>query len=191
MSTIAEKGLKFDEGKPMIALVPMYELIRFGVDDSYLSRLPEVMCLEGEEVIREWEVLLAMYAENIRSTPDIEYEAGSLGKALALLNRYLVDRRDGMLTFYEVLYPIAKVYEFGANKYGLNNWRKFEPTALERYRFASAAYRHFNEFFKDRDKADNESGLPHIYHCVWNLVMLFCLNTRCAEALNAPNNDMK
>lgn len=70
----------------------------------------------------------------------------------------------------EVIRAIATVRGYGVMKYpdgGVENWRKVE---VERYR--DAAYRHFLAYLDDPHGNDEESGLPHLWHCVTNLAFL-------------------
>ena len=68
----------------------------------------------------------------------------------------------------KIIWAIAKIREYGNKKYGdPNNWRKVE---VERYR--DAAYRHFMRYLDDPDGADEESGLPHLWHLACNVAFL-------------------
>lgn len=68
----------------------------------------------------------------------------------------------------EVIRAIAQTRMYGLEKYGdPENWRKVE---VERYR--DAAYRHFLAYLDDPHGNDEESGLPHLWHCVTNLAFL-------------------
>lgn len=55
---------------------------------------------------------------------------------------------------------IIRVLEFGANKYGRENWKNV-PSAKRRYQ--SAAMRHLSAVI-DGQWLDDESGLPHLAH---------------------------
>lgn len=77
---------------------------------------------------------------------------------------------------------VARVFDYGANKYAPGNWIKAaaEPQphkALEDY--LSAAQRHWAAIQRedrggvaDWDAVDGESGLPHLDHLICSLVML-------------------
>ena len=68
----------------------------------------------------------------------------------------------------QILYDIAKIREYGVNKYGNSeNWKAVE---IERYR--DAAYRHFMQYLDDPDGNDEESGLPHLAHLACNIAFL-------------------
>ena len=61
---------------------------------------------------------------------------------------------------------IAKVFTFGAEKYGENNWQN-----VSKDRIYSALMRHI-EAWRDGENRDNESGLLHLEHAICNLAML-------------------
>jgi len=69
-----------------------------------------------------------------------------------------------------IIYAIARIREYGVNKYpdgGVDNWRK---VSVERYR--DAAFRHFLAYLDDPHGVDTESGLPHLWHLCCNLAFL-------------------
>lgn len=70
----------------------------------------------------------------------------------------------------EIIYAIARVREYGVQKYpegGKDNWRNVEP---ERYR--DAAYRHLLAYIEDPEGVDEESKLPHLWHLATNIAFL-------------------
>ena len=70
----------------------------------------------------------------------------------------------------EIINQIARVREYGINKYpngGPNNWKKVE---LDRYR--DAAYRHLLAYIANPKGIDEESGLPHLAHLACNVAFL-------------------
>lgn len=70
----------------------------------------------------------------------------------------------------EIIFDIARVREYGCNKYpngGPNNWMLVEP---ERYR--DAAFRHLLAYISDPYGVDEESGLPHLWHLATNCAFL-------------------
>lgn len=70
----------------------------------------------------------------------------------------------------QIIYDIARIREYGNNKYpegGPDNWKKVE---IERYR--DAAFRHFLAYLDDPKGADKESGLPHLAHLACNIAFL-------------------
>ncbi|WP_323842601.1 MULTISPECIES: dATP/dGTP diphosphohydrolase domain-containing protein [unclassified Moraxella] len=66
------------------------------------------------------------------------------------------------------LWQVVAVLEFGAGKYGVDNWRNV-PNARERY--FNACHRHLNAWWAG-EMVDGESGLPHLAHAVCCLVFL-------------------
>ena len=68
----------------------------------------------------------------------------------------------------QIIRAISVVREYGVQKYiDPDNWKKVE---IERYR--DAAYRHWLAYLDDPRGVDQESGLPHLYHCCCNLAFL-------------------
>ena len=67
-----------------------------------------------------------------------------------------------------IIYAIARIREYGNNKYGSSdNWKNVEP---ERYR--DAAFRHLLAYLDDPQGMDEESGLPHLWHLACNVAFL-------------------
>ena len=62
---------------------------------------------------------------------------------------------------------VARILEFGAKKYGDNNWRE----GLKWSRVYAALQRHLADFWDGKD-VDDESGLPHLYHAACNIAFL-------------------
>jgi hypothetical protein len=68
----------------------------------------------------------------------------------------------------DVLLEVAKVYDFGAKKYGDHNWcnglawDKGTRASLERHLLKWAA----------GEEVDEESGLPHDLHVAWNALTM-------------------
>ena len=68
----------------------------------------------------------------------------------------------------KIIWAIASVRMFGSIKYkDPDNWKR---VSKERYR--DAAFRHFLRYLDDPEGVDEESGLPHLYHCCCNLAFL-------------------
>jgi len=75
----------------------------------------------------------------------------------------------------EVFTALASVYDFGAKKYAPRNWEK----GMDWSRVYSSAMRHLLAFWSGED-FDEESGLPHVWHALWNLSLLHTFEpTRC------------
>lgn len=67
-----------------------------------------------------------------------------------------------------IIWDIAAVRDFGTKKYkDPNNWKR---VSKERYR--DAAFRHFMRYLATPHGVDEESGLPHLWHCCCNLAFL-------------------
>ena len=68
----------------------------------------------------------------------------------------------------QIIFDIAKVREYGTEKYGdADNWKNVEP---ERYR--DAAFRHFLSYLDDPTGVDSESGIKHLHHLACNIAFL-------------------
>ena len=70
----------------------------------------------------------------------------------------------------QIIYDIARIRMYGNSKYpegGKDNWKQVEP---ERYR--DAAFRHLLAYIADPAGADEESGMPHLWHLACNVAFL-------------------
>lgn len=67
------------------------------------------------------------------------------------------------LVHYKSLEPLVRVLEFGAKKYGDNNWQK----GLDKKEILESAMRHLAALM-DGEVYDKESGLHHIGHLMCN-----------------------
>ena len=73
-----------------------------------------------------------------------------------------------------ILWDIAKVREYGNQKYGdPENWRQVEPS-----RYREAAFRHFLKYLDDPCGKDEESGIDHLSHLACNIAFLCALEDR-------------
>ena len=70
----------------------------------------------------------------------------------------------------EALMDVGRVAEFGARKYGLDQWRDL-PDGQRRY--FDAAIRHL--LASRSSMCDNDSGLPHLAHAAWNCLACLAL----------------
>jgi hypothetical protein len=80
------------------------------------------------------------------------------------------------LGVHAALDGVMKVLEFGAKKYAKDSWRTV-PDAVDRY--YSAAWRHLERIEEpgsNMEAKDDESGLPHEYHLLCNLLFLLDLS---------------
>ena len=64
----------------------------------------------------------------------------------------------------EPIKGVVDVMTFGAKKYAPDNWK-----LVEKDRYESAFFRHWYAF-KMGEFIDKDSGLPHIYHALCNIV---------------------
>ena len=68
----------------------------------------------------------------------------------------------------EIIRNIARVREYGLNKYGDKEcWQEVE---VERY--IDSTYRHLLSFVENPSGKDDESGLPHLWHLACNVAFL-------------------
>lgn len=74
-------------------------------------------------------------------------------------------------SFQHELGIINRCMEYGAKKYGLDNWRMCKPEEFNRYR--NALTRHSLSSYSQY--LDNESGLPHLAHISTNALFLMHL----------------
>lgn len=81
--------------------------------------------------------------------------------------KYDEGKTDVSLLPSKALTEVAKVLEYGANKYHRENWRK----GIKYSRVYSAAMRHMMEW-KDGQKHDPETLRSHIAHAACNLLFL-------------------
>jgi hypothetical protein len=65
-----------------------------------------------------------------------------------------------------IIRMLAKVFEYGAEKYGEDNWR----LGIEPVRLYDAAMRHLLAWM-DGERLD-ESGLSHLAHALWNVAIM-------------------
>lgn len=75
------------------------------------------------------------------------------------------------------LSDVNKVLEFGAKKYGANNWQKVD-NAQERY--FNAAMRHLLAW-QSGELLDDESGLPHLAHAQCCLMFMMHFDVEAKE----------
>ena len=74
----------------------------------------------------------------------------------------------------QILFDIARVREYGTEKYGdPDNWKQVE---IQRYK--DAAFRHFMAYLDDPQGNDEESGLSHLAHLACNIAFLCEMEAR-------------
>lgn len=81
--------------------------------------------------------------------------------------------------FTRALEEVGKVGTFGANKYTDKGWVEVS-NGIERY--LSAMLRHYMKFRRGKQK-DEESGLSHLSHMVWNALAVLELYKRNEEMI--------
>lgn len=79
-----------------------------------------------------------------------------------------LNKLDWLLLPFPQLEIVVKVLEFGARKYGINNWKHVH---YPKPRYLKAAMRHLIARINGQ-RIDEESGLPHLAHCVCCLLFL-------------------
>lgn len=67
---------------------------------------------------------------------------------------------------------IVDVLEFGAAKYGVDNWRHVDEL---RDRYIDAVYRHIAAW-RSGETRDPDSGLPHLAHAICSLVFILTID---------------
>ena len=67
------------------------------------------------------------------------------------------------------LEEVVKLYTFGAQKYGDNNWQNLE-NGYQRYK--AAMLRHLLEYEKG-NTVDAESGCNHLAAVIWNAIAMY------------------
>ena len=104
-------------------------------------------CLFEEIMPKDWPITTSNYGQEVKA------DAGKLRLSLVPT---------------EIIKAIARIRMYGTEKYGdPDNWKNVEAE-----RYVDAAYRHWLEFVKDHKSRDEESGLPHLWHCCCNLAFL-------------------
>ena len=78
---------------------------------------------------------------------------------------------------WRAVQQIVSVLEFGAAKYGADNWQRV-PEARQRY--FDAAMRHLLAWW-DGERLDAESGLPHLAHAGCCILFLLWSDKSAAE----------
>lgn len=79
---------------------------------------------------------------------------------------------------WRAIQQIVAVLEFGAAKYGADNWQRL-PSARQRY--FDAAMRHLLAWW-DGERLDTESGLPHLAHAGCCILFLLWADKDAKEA---------
>lgn len=72
-----------------------------------------------------------------------------------------------VMDFPEAISMMSDVSEFGAKKYARNNWKK----GLAHSEIVDSLLRHL-ALYNSGEILDEDSGLPHLGHIVWNSMAL-------------------
>lgn len=83
-----------------------------------------------------------------------------------------------------MLEEVARVSEFGAMKYGLDNWKK----GLYFRDCVDSSLRHILSFL-DGEDLDGESGEAHLAHAIWNLSVILHFQRQMAKGANLKHLD--
>jgi len=75
-------------------------------------------------------------------------------------NKEIAGKPTFHLLPWPVLAEVNAVFEYGAKKYGVNNWMHAMPWSG----YFNAAIRHLWKWWFLREKVDAESGLSHLAH---------------------------
>ena len=134
-----EPGMKYDAGKPA------HELLDF---ETFRSLDPEPVANPVALYIEAW-------ADR--------HPAGDLSRALELASSLLCS--DNPIAAMRT--EVARVLEFGANKYAAHNWRK----GMSWSRLVGSALRHLEAYGRG-EIADPETGYSHLGHLGCNLMFL-------------------
>jgi len=87
----------------------------------------------------------------------------------------------------QIIYDIARVREFGVEKYkDPDNWKE---VSKERYR--DAAFRHWLAYLADPQGVDDESGLSHLAHCACNIAFLCEMERKDGEGLHRTDRNSR
>lgn len=75
------------------------------------------------------------------------------------------------LVLTEAVEAVAAIRMYGVQKYvEVDNWKR-----VEKDRYKDAALRHFIRYCREPYGMDDESNLPHLWHCLCNLFFLCAL----------------
>ena len=147
-----------NEFKKLNIICPNCGSPNYMMDISSVSKEYKIKCTNCNKYFKDYDEVIKLHKEKLDETPDSQKAKADSGKP----QLSLVPRR--------IIFDIARVREYGNNKYpegGKDNWKNVEP---ERYR--DAAFRHFLAYLDDPYGVDSESGLPHLHHLATNIAFL-------------------
>lgn len=79
-----------------------------------------------------------------------------------------------------IIKAIARVREYGNNKYPIGGKDNWKSVSKERYR--DAAFRHWIAYLENPHGVDDESGIPHLHHLATNIAFLIELERSDADS---------
>lgn len=87
------------------------------------------------------------------------------------------------LFMWDAAREVVKVLKMGAKKYSARNWEK----GMDWSRCYDSAQRHLYAWFQGREDNDSESGLNHLAHAAWNILVLLSYQLR--GGIHLKNDD--
>lgn len=171
----ANVAIKEDAGKPQLSLLPV----------QFYNNLPVIA--EDDDV----ELHGRMRAIRLALVKLAEYSADSMSSVAYLriadaLN-YVV---DSFPTPYDAAVSVARAMEYGAKKYSRDNWR----AGFADSRLLDAAMRHLTQWLSDKfigsSGMDNESGLDHRGHALFEISALLDQIMARENGLQCGVNDL-
>ena len=144
-------GLKFDSKKSRIDLIDINSMCSLiNLDDSNISA-SELYSNILFNISYNDEGLINNSNDIISNIKDI---ASSCIK--------LLDIKDNL----DLIVMVGDMYSHGAEKYGINNWKKVAPE-----RFVAALGRHIHKIINGK-VYDSDSGFKHALHAYWNCIAI-------------------
>lgn len=176
-----EQGAKFDQGKNRYDLVAMYALTELAKNYAKLHIaenhrfLPVLYNRALFHARRFWSgetTYLRTPSHNLTLSAryffELMVEEGEVKESLQLIEAkgYIDDERHDLIP-PTILDEVVKVYTYGTIKYDDRNWEK----GMEWGRLYGALERHASKWRRG-EIYDNESGLHHISHAIWQCFSL-------------------
>ena len=149
---------KMIEFKKLNIICPNCCSPNYMMDISSVSKEYKVKCTNCNKYFKDYNEVIKLQKEKLDEAPDSQKAKSDAGKPQL------------SLVPHRIIFDIARIREYGNNKYpegGKDNWKNVEP---ERYR--DAAFRHFLAYLDDPYGVDSESGLPHLWHLACNIAFL-------------------
>lgn len=83
------------------------------------------------------------------------------------------------LFMWDAAREVVRVLKMGAEKYSARNWEK----GMKWSRCYDSAQRHLYSWFQEGKDRDSESGLLHLAHAAWNILVLLAYQLRGGKHL--------